>query len=49
MEVGYPSSVADALMPYAEDPETPTRTVYAYVPVHIVDAVIAAHGGIKTR
>lgn len=46
VEVGYPSERVEALMPYAEDPAEPTETVYGYVPVEIVDAVIAAHGGI---
>ena len=34
-------------MPYAEDRERPTDTVYGYVPVEIVERVIEKHGGIK--
>lgn len=46
-EVGYPSSEEPALMRYAEDPDRPTDTVYGYVPVEIIDEIIAKHGGIK--
>lgn len=46
VEVGYPSEQVEELMLYAEHPLSPTATVYPYVPVEIVDAVIAAHGGI---
>lgn len=48
VEVGYPSSAVEDLLPYAEDPSSPTDTVYGFVPVEVVDAVIAAHGGIKS-
>lgn len=47
VEVGYPSARAEELMPYAEDPDRPTDTVYGYVPIEIVSAVIDAHGGIR--
>ena len=47
VEVGYPSEAVPELMEYAESPQTPTGTVYGYVPVEVVDVVIAAHGGIK--
>ena len=47
VEVGFPSTKEELLMPYAEDPERPTSTVYGYVPVKIVEAVIKSHGGIK--
>ncbi len=46
VEVGFPSAREEALMPFAEDADTPTSTVYGYVPVEIVEAVIAAHGGL---
>jgi len=46
VEVGYPSEAVPELMMYAESPQTPTATVYGYVPVELVDSVIAAHGGI---
>ena len=46
VEVGYPSEKEDIFMPYAEEPEKPCETVYAYVPVSQVTLVIAKHGGI---
>lgn len=45
VEIGYPSAVEPALMPYVEDASAPTDTVYAYVPVEVVDIVIESHGG----
>ena len=50
VEVGYPSeAVAELIhiLPYAEDANCPTFTVYGYVPVELVEIVITAHGGIK--
>lgn len=46
VEIGFPSDVIPEIMEWAESPEKPTDTVYGYVPVEVVDAVIAAHGGI---
>lgn len=48
VEIGFPSERIEELIPYAEDPESPTATVYGYVPIEVVEAVILAHGGIKT-
>ena len=48
-EVGFPSEKEDLLMPYVEDAEVPTETVYAYVPVAIVDEIIRKHGGLKSE
>ena len=45
VEVGYPNEKEDLLLKYAEDPDAPTETVYAYVPSPIVALVIAKHGG----
>ena len=36
-------------MRYCEDPETPTETVYGYVPIELVETLIAAHGGMKVN
>lgn len=44
-EVRYPSQKEELLMLYAEDPEHPTATVYGYVPLKVVEAVIEKHGG----
>ena len=46
-EVGYPTQKVDALMPFAENSEAPTDTVYAFVPGHIIEQVIKEHGGEK--
>lgn len=49
MEIGFPSSEEPLIMPYAEDNERPTKTVYGYVPTELIDEVITKHGGIKTK
>ena len=46
VEVGYPSIREELLIDYAEEPDSPTQTVYAYVPVQVVTNVLAKHGGI---
>jgi hypothetical protein len=47
VEVGYPSVDPGPLWKdYGEDYEHPTQSVYAYVPVHLVQFFLAAHGGI---
>ena len=46
VEVGFPSIPEDLFMEYAEDPDNPTATVYAYVPSALVCAVIVKHGGV---
>lgn len=45
-EIGFPSQVEPLLMKWAESPDDPTGSVYAYVPAAVIDAVIAKHGGI---
>ncbi len=45
-EVGYPSEVEDILLPFAENPENPTGTVYPFVPQEIVEQVAEMHGGL---
>ena len=45
VEVGFPTRVEEALMPYAEDRENPTGTVYGCVPIGVVVGVVNAHGG----
>ena len=44
-EVGFPSAPEPLLLPFAEDPEKPTQTVYGYVPRNVIATVIAKHGG----
>lgn len=45
VECGYPSEKEDMLIPYAEEADIPTRTVYGWVPLSVVNEVIARHGG----
>lgn len=46
-EIGFPSARPnDAVMAYAEDDDNPTDTVYGYVPMELIDALVAEHGGI---
>jgi len=47
VEIGFPSRKVEALMPYAEDPERPTETVYSCVPVVVVEEIIREAGGIN--
>lgn len=46
VECGFPSMVPAYIMQYCEDPEFPTRTVYNYVPVELVEALINFHDGL---
>ena len=48
VEVGFPSGTPepwDEWQAYAENEADPTGTVYGYVPVVMVEALIALHGG----
>lgn len=45
VEIGFPSQAVDEFIPYAEEPDMPTATVYGYVPVEIVEGVINRRGG----
>ena len=47
VEVGFPSTIEELLMPYCEDESDPCKTVYSYVPINIVSMVLAKHGGIE--
>jgi hypothetical protein len=33
-------------MPYVDDDSKPLNTVYGYVPIDIVEEIVARHGGI---
>lgn len=48
VEVGFPTDTPVEIMEYAEDSENPTRTVYGYVPIDLVETLIANHGGMKS-
>ena len=45
VEVGFPSREEPLLLEWAEEPNKPPATVYAWVPVQVVTNVIAKHGG----
>ena len=47
VEVGFPSDTPDLIMSYAECETSPTRTVYGYVPIELVEELIASHGGVN--
>ncbi len=47
VEVGYPSEREEPFMPYIDgEGSDPTDTVYGWVPIDVVVAVIERHGGI---
>lgn len=48
VEVGFPSGRPEPWSEwegYAESPDDPTDTVYGFVPVEMVEALLALHGG----
>lgn len=47
VEVGYPSAPDALLDPYMEGllPRDPVESIFPYTPVHVVEQVIAKHGG----
>ena len=49
VEVGYPSSIPEFIMEFAENKEDPTDTVYGYVPIELVEKLIEFHGGQQTN
>jgi len=44
VEVGFPSAVPELITSYAESTKF-TDTVYAYVPIELVEQLIERHGG----
>jgi hypothetical protein len=47
LELGYPSEVEPLLLQYADEEDSPTQTVYGYVPSDLAAEVITKHGGLK--
>ena len=45
VEIGFPSWEEPLIMPWCENDNQPTNTVYGYVPVGVVTNVIVKHGG----
>ena len=49
-EIGFPSEPPPPeIIAYAEEKDRPTDTVYAYVPMSLIDALVAQHGGIASE
>ena len=48
VEIGFPSQKVDEFMAYAEEADKPTQTVYGWVPVEVVEAVVEKHGGFES-
>ena len=46
VELSYLSEEVEEFLPYAENEARPLFTVYGYVPIETVNAVLAKHGGI---
>ena len=46
VEVGYPDKPMPEIADYAEEADSPTDTVYGYVPIELVAAAIDACGGV---
>ncbi|AUR87627.1 hypothetical protein NVP1101O_216 [Vibrio phage 1.101.O._10N.261.45.C6] len=46
-EIGFPSKMVPEFMPYCEDEDKPTDTVYGWVPREVIQKVINQNGGIK--
>jgi hypothetical protein len=46
VELGYPSTEEELFMPYCKEPNSPTQTVYACVPLKLVTQAILKHGGL---
>ena len=49
VELGYPNQLDKLIMEYAEDTSIPTKTVYGYVPVTVVNKLIDKHGGFDKK
>lgn len=47
VECGYPSEPIEELSPYQDGDGDPLQSVYGYVPIDVVEAVIKKHGGLK--
>lgn len=46
VEIGFPNQEVEEFLEYAEDASNPCDTVYGWVPIEVVNAVIEKHGGI---
>jgi len=46
VELGFPNQVEELILPYAENSENSTNTVYGWTPIEVIEEVIVKHGGI---
>ncbi len=50
MEIGFPSQQEDLIMEFIDsDTQPPTRSVYGYIPIDLIEKVIEKHGGIDEQ
>lgn len=47
VEVGFPSKIEPLIWEWAEEPGLWTETVYPWVPIEVVAAVVEVHGGLS--
>jgi hypothetical protein len=47
VEIGFPSERVEKFMKWAEKADTPTETVYGWVPLEVVAELVEDHGGFK--
>lgn len=45
-EIGFPSKLIEEFLPYADDPDDPTATVYGQVPKELIQTVVDSRGGV---
>lgn len=46
VELGFPSTKDEPMMPYCENDGNPLGTIYPFMPMFIVEEVVKKHGGI---
>ena len=46
VEIGFPNREVEKLMPFAEDKNRPTETVYGWVPMNSIMEIITDNGGL---
>ena len=48
VELGFPTAPEPLIIGYAENKATPTDTIYGWVPVGVVKALLIKHGGVES-
>lgn len=49
MELGFPNEIDSLITKYAEDTNAQMDTIYAYVPIDVVNELIDKHDGIDEQ